>query len=204
MLSAILAGAVLGLSSGLAPGPLLTLVIAQTLRHGPKEGMIVAVAPLLTDVPIVLLALLAVGTVGRYGALPGILSLCGGIYVVHLAWETFRSAPAGAGGIAEAPRSIRKGALVNFLNPHPYLFWITVGAPMIFRAKEEGTVEPLLFVGSFYVLLVGSKLAVALLTGKARDFLGGKAYRRIMKALAALLVLFAFFLLREGLRLLVR
>jgi threonine/homoserine/homoserine lactone efflux protein len=204
LISAILAGAVLGLSSGLAPGPLLTLVIAQTLRHGPKEGMIVAVAPLITDVPIVLLALLVVGTVGRYGALPGILSLCGGMYVFYLAWETFRSLPAGAGERMEAPRSIRKGAFVNFLNPHPYLFWITVGVPMILRAKQEGTVEPLLFVGSFYVLLVGSKVVVALLTGKARGFLGGRAYRWIMKTLAALLVLFALFLLREGLRLLVR
>lgn len=42
-------GAVLGLSSGLSPGPLLALVISETLRHGVKAGVKVALAPIITD-----------------------------------------------------------------------------------------------------------------------------------------------------------
>jgi hypothetical protein len=34
MITALASGAFLGLSCGLAPGPLLALVLAQTLRHG--------------------------------------------------------------------------------------------------------------------------------------------------------------------------
>lgn len=37
--------------------PLLALVLAQTLRHGPREGCKIALTPLVTDAPIILVAL---------------------------------------------------------------------------------------------------------------------------------------------------
>jgi hypothetical protein len=42
MITALASGAFLGVSCGLAPGPLL----AQTLRHGPREGCKIALTPL--------------------------------------------------------------------------------------------------------------------------------------------------------------
>ncbi|MCD6225405.1 MAG: hypothetical protein J7K32_07820 [Deltaproteobacteria bacterium] len=53
MLTFLTAGTILGLSAGLIPGPLLTLVISETLRHNIKAGIKIAVAPLLTDLPII-------------------------------------------------------------------------------------------------------------------------------------------------------
>ncbi|MFZ0611777.1 MAG: LysE family translocator, partial [Desulfobacterales bacterium] len=49
----LVTGIILGLSGGLTPGPLLTLVITETLKHGFREGAKVSLAPLLTDLPIV-------------------------------------------------------------------------------------------------------------------------------------------------------
>jgi hypothetical protein len=46
-------GIIFGLSAGLAPGPLLMLVISDTLRHGIKAGVKVALAPVITDLPII-------------------------------------------------------------------------------------------------------------------------------------------------------
>ena len=89
MLSFALAGAILGLTAGLSPGPLLTLVVLQTLRHGPREGVLVSAAPLLTDIPIVLAVLLALREFGPSGFFLGILSFGGGCYVLGLAWETW-------------------------------------------------------------------------------------------------------------------
>ena len=57
MMTAFASGAFLGLSCGLAPGPLLALLLAQTLRHGPGEGCKVALAPLFTDAPIIVATL---------------------------------------------------------------------------------------------------------------------------------------------------
>ena len=47
-------GAFLGLTAGLSPGPLLTLVITETLKHSRAAGIKIAVAPLITDVPIII------------------------------------------------------------------------------------------------------------------------------------------------------
>ena len=58
MNSLLMSGMLLGLSAGLSPGPMLTLVVSQTLRHGIQEGVKVAFAPLLTDTPIVIACLL--------------------------------------------------------------------------------------------------------------------------------------------------
>ena len=55
MISFLTTGAILGLSAGFAPGPLLTLVVSETLRYNVKEGIKVALAPIVTDLPIVVL-----------------------------------------------------------------------------------------------------------------------------------------------------
>jgi hypothetical protein len=44
-------GIILGLSAGFAPGPLLTLVISETLQHNINSGVKVALAPIITDLP---------------------------------------------------------------------------------------------------------------------------------------------------------
>lgn len=48
----------MGLSSVLAPGSLLTLVISETLQHDTRAGIKVALAPVITDLPIIVLTLL--------------------------------------------------------------------------------------------------------------------------------------------------
>ena len=47
MFTALASGMLLGFSAGLSPGPMLTLVLAQTLRHGSREGCKIALTPLL-------------------------------------------------------------------------------------------------------------------------------------------------------------
>ena len=53
MLQILAMGTFLGLAAGFAPGPLLTLVISETLQHDIKSGVKVALAPIITDLPII-------------------------------------------------------------------------------------------------------------------------------------------------------
>ena len=54
--------------------------------------------------------------------------------MLWLGVEALRDAPepveAAVGG-ATVAGSVRRGALVNVLNPHPWIFWITVGVPIL-------------------------------------------------------------------------
>ena len=45
----IVMGAIFGFAAGISPGPLLTLVITETIKHNKTEGIKVALAPLITD-----------------------------------------------------------------------------------------------------------------------------------------------------------
>jgi threonine/homoserine/homoserine lactone efflux protein len=137
MTTALASGALLGLFCGLAPGPLLALVLAQTLRHGPREGCKIALTPLVTDAPVIALALALAAKMEQLRLLLGIVSIAGGAFVLYLAWEGFRPVRVAAEAPAEQPRSWFKGILTNLLNPHPWLFWMTVGAATLAKAMAQ-------------------------------------------------------------------
>ena len=198
-LSSLAAGTVLGLSAGFAPGPLLTLVVTQTLQHDIREGIKVSMAPLITDFPIIIASLFLLRKLSDFDRLLGAISLVGGLYVLYLAYGCLRTGPVNLEEVHDQPRSLRKGALINALNPHPYLFWATVGGPFVLKSRQESLLAPVMFVTGFYVFLVGAKVFLAFVVGKSRAFLTKKGYIWTMRLLGCLLVVFAFFLLKDAL-----
>ena len=68
-----------GLSAGLAPGPLTALLMQCSLRGGFASGFRIALSPLLTDLPIILLSFLLVGQLTEPW-LDGLLMI-GGLFI---------------------------------------------------------------------------------------------------------------------------
>lgn len=195
------AGILLGLSAGFAPGPLLAFVIAESLRHGSPAGVRAALAPIVTDIPIVIVTMFLLSRLSHSQSLLGGLSVIGGLFVLFLGWEHLRSRGLDAGTGSRPPGlSLRKGAIINALSPHPYIFWLTVGGPITWRALEQGILPASLFVGSFYFFLLGSKIAVAVVVGRSRKFLSGRVTLMTMRALGLLLCLLGLVLLRDGIK----
>jgi threonine/homoserine/homoserine lactone efflux protein len=195
-------GIALGLYAGLSPGPLLVLTISETLRHDVAAGMRVALAPILTDLPIILVTVLVLSRFAGFQGVLGGVSLAGGCFLLYLAWESLRTRGLETEVKEGGTGSLTRGILANLMSPHPYLFWLTVGGPTVLRAGQEGLAPPLAFLGGFYVLLVGSKMILAALTGRFKSFLSGRTYRFIMRLLGVMLVVLAGVLFREGLNLL--
>ncbi|HHO48721.1 MAG TPA: LysE family translocator [Desulfobacteraceae bacterium] len=202
MLYFLTVGTVLGLSAGFAPGPLLALVISETLRHGIPAGVRVALAPIITDLPIILLTLLVLAKLSAFHNILGALSLAGSLFLLILAWQSLRTRGIALHIRETAPKSLTKGVAANALNPHPYLFWISVGAPTMTKALTLHLGALLAFLVSFYVFLVGSKILLALFVGRSRSFLSGRPYILTMRFLGLILALFALVLFRDGLFLL--
>lgn len=202
MLYYLTLGLVLGLSAGLTPGPLSTLVITETLRHGPSSGIRVALAPIICDAPIVLVTLLIATKLSNIDNVLGIISLLGGCYVLYMAYESVRPKQTQSPGPGQGSNSLTKGIVTNVLSPHPYLFWISVGAPTVAKSLQASALAPVLFIGGFYLVLVGSKVVLALLAGRPRSFLKGTPYRYTMNALALALAVFAIIFFLNGLKLL--
>jgi threonine/homoserine/homoserine lactone efflux protein len=200
-ISFLFSGIIFGLVAGISPGPLLVLVISETLRHGKKQGTLIAIAPLVTDLPIVLVSVLILARVSHSHLILGVISIAGALFIGYLAYDSITAKPISTGVITIQPKSMRKGIITNFLSPHPYLFWMSVGAPMILKAYHINLLSSFFFIAGFYVLLVGSKIVIASLVDQSRNVLQSRGYLYTIKALGFVLLLIAIFLVKDGLSL---
>ena len=193
-------GLILGLAAGVSPGPLLTLIVQQTVRHGVREGVKVAAVPLITDVPIVAATVVVVVRAGNLQGALGAISLAGAAFLAYLAYESFTEDLTTVAVLEAAPRSVQKGVLANLLNPHPYLFWSTVGATFLQSAWAVSVWNVVWFLLGWYGALVGSKVAIAMFVGSGRDVLRSRWYALLARALGVALLVFAVRFTRDGAR----
>ena len=202
MTSFLITGIIFGLSAGLAPGPLLTLVITETLQQNVIAGIKVALAPLITDLPIILVSVFLLAKLAGSNNILGIISIIGALFVFFIAFETLLTKPVNLDIQNVTSRSLTKGMLANALSPHPYLFWISVGAPIMTKAVKNNVLSAALFLLGFYAFLIGSKVALAVLVGKSKSILTGNYYLYTMRFLGLALIALALILLIDGIKLL--
>lgn len=151
-----------GFAAGTGFGPLHNLLMNVTLAHGWRHGLLIALSPLLTDGPIIVLMLVVLrqlpdGTT-RY------LNIIGGVAILWIAWRgwvAYRRSADPAIPTTDAPAdtsrdTIVKGMMLNFLNPAPYIFWGTVLGPMLLEALAQSA----LHVGAFFLGFYGTFLGL--------------------------------------------
>lgn len=198
-------GLALGFGSGITPGPFLALVISASLRGGFRNGAVVALSPLITDLPIIIACVTVLSRVPDRGL--GLLSIAGSAVLGWYALEAFRDACGASlqelrnsARTAQTPRhALRQGVIANFLNPSPWMFWITIGGPLLSRSWQVGPLASASFLLPFYGLLIGSKVGIAAAVGAGRSRLTDLGYRRLLNAAGLLLVGLAASLLHSGL-----
>ena len=198
MLYYLITGVTLGLSSGLSPGPLFVLVVSETLNYGRKEGIKVAITPLITDIPIIVIAYFIIDLFANSDLVYGILSLGGGLFIGYLVYDILQ--PKDLDNLdKQKAQSIRKGITANLLNPSPYIFWIMVGIPTVLKGFNASLAHALLFVIPFYFFLIGSKITMAILISKSGR-INAKILRRINIVLAIVLSGLAVKFIYDGIR----
>ncbi len=193
-----LTGAILGLVAGISPGPILALVIRESLQNGRKEGMKVATVPLISDLPIVLLTLFILTRISEYNTILAIISFLGAGFILFLAYESILVKPIQKGLNTPKYRTIWKGVIANLLSPHPYLFWLLVGSPFVLKAWALNPWAGIVYIIGFYTCIVGAKLIIAWISDKSKNVLGSKGYLWVIRILGFLLVILAVYLIRDG------
>ncbi len=198
----LISGMILGLSAGMSPGPLLALVFSETLKYGKKEGIKIAISPLITDLPIVLFVLLVLSNLVKFNFVIGAITLFGAGYLIFLGIENLRTKTAKFEVKLEKRDALRRGVIANFLSPHPYLFWLSIGGPIIFQSLSVNASATALFILGFYLMLVGSKTVTALVLDRFKHFVKSRKYIYAVRILGAILVAFAMVFVYDGLKLL--
>jgi len=192
-------GLLLGAPCGIAPGPMLILIISETLRHGIRAGAKVACIPLLADIPVVLISGFLFVQILNMNILLGVISLFGSVFLLYLGIKNIRTANAEIKDFTPHPLLLKELLIANLVNPNPYFFWFTVGAPLMVSSFQQTWGSGITYLFSFYLGLCGVKLLLAIAAGKSRNFLHGMLYRRIMQFLGFTLIGFSIMLFRDGL-----
>ena len=156
---------VVGLSGAMAPGPVLTATIAESLRRGFVAGPLIVLGHAILE--LVLLALV-VGGLGAFLQRPVVaaaLGLVGGSVLVWMGVQTVRTARAAveqgmAAQGAAAPAAgglhpVAAGVLLSLSNPYWILWWATIGLTFAGQAMAHG----LPGLAAFYAGHISSDLA---------------------------------------------
>jgi threonine/homoserine/homoserine lactone efflux protein len=99
----------------------------------------------------------------------------------------------------EKKDALKKGIIVNFGNPHPYIFWISIGGPIILKSLSTHVSATILFIFGFYSFLVGSKVIITLIVEKSKSFINNKYYFSIIKILGIAQIVFGLTFIKMGL-----
>ncbi|HJM82668.1 MAG TPA: LysE family transporter [Nitrospinota bacterium] len=192
-------GMTLGLSAGFYPGPLTALVISETLARGLRGGVGVSIAPLVTDFPIIIGSIYIVSVMAKTDGLLALITLAGGFFLLYLAWNGLRQSNLEPKKYQSGSTSLARAVVANALNPNPYMFWITIGAPICIESFQQSHLALILFLSGFYLCLVGSKISMAILVSQSKALLRGAIYRLVMTVLAFLLTVYAGIFIYKGL-----
>src|SRR5918911_710816 len=201
MLTFLLLGAGIGLVSGVSPGPVLTLVVTETLKGGWVRGAAVAAGPLLADAPIVILAVTVMRRLPP--SFEPAMSLAGGVFLLYLAITTALNARGAAPPRAKHSSGSARGGLVTGLlarglSPHPYLFWFLVGGTTLIQAGQSSWWTAAAFLVGYYSTVVGSNVGLALVLHRWIGLLSDRVYRGVLLVSSLILVAYGAVLMAHG------
>jgi len=150
------------------PGPFQAYLLSQTLKNVLRSTLVAALAPLMSDGPIVLLVLLVLTQMPDWFV--AALRFGGGFFLLFLAYKAYRSArEMMATAVADSPtpkkQSIREAALMNMLSPNAYLFWSTIAGPIFLEGWRQAPSHGLAFMLGFYGALIGGFMSFVVLFG---------------------------------------
>lgn len=197
-ISLTIAGLTLGFSSGISPGPLLALTISETLKFGIKTGLKVAAVPILTDAPIVAGSILILSELSDLNNMLAIISIVGAIFLLYFGIENLRIKLDDANLDKSKFSSVQKAIIANFLNPNPYLFWIAIGAPLFLGGINVSIWNGIIFIFTFYLMLVGSKMLIVFIGARMSTFFKSNKYLYIIRGTGILLIVLALLLFIDG------
>jgi homoserine/homoserine lactone efflux protein len=175
----------------IVPGPAVTLIVANSLRHGRRAGMLNVAGiqlGLALTVGVVLLGLASL--IAAMGAWFVWVRLAGAAYLIWLGWKLLMaSAEIEAGATPRKPRGgfFVQGLAVALSNPKTLLLF---GAffPQFMDASRDFTLQVLIMGATAMAVAAISDSAYALLASRAGAALSRRRVRLITRASGGLLV----------------
>jgi len=191
MLTYLIFGITYAFAAAVQPGPFQTYIISQTLKKGWRATLPAALAPVISDGPIILLVLLLLSTVPDNFVY--ILRICGGLFLLYLginafiSWRKFDTDKSFSNDLSQ--QTLFNAVLVNFLNPAPYLGWSLIMGPLFLEGWRVAPINGISLIVGFYLTMIITLVGIIILFAFARKL--GPKVSKVLIGLSAL-ALFAF------------
>jgi threonine/homoserine/homoserine lactone efflux protein len=186
-------------AAAIQPGPLQAFMLASVTRVGWKRTLPAALAPIVSDGPIILGVLFILRWLPE--GWTSWLRFAGGIFLIYLAWGSFRQWQHGPQDTTEEekpPRTLIHATMINLLNPAPYLGWSLVLGPALLDAWVQSPSFGIVLLVAFYGILTLGNALVIVLFGTTQ-FLNPKIRHNLILVSAVFLAGLGLFQLWKGL-----
>ncbi len=190
----IFTGFVFGVAAGLSPGPLMALLISETLKGHKKNGILVSISPIITDIPILFVSLLILDRIKEVQHLISVIYFVGAFVLFYFGYKNIKLKKLHIE--TDLTGSLKKGVILNILNPYTYLFWFFIGAPYVSNA---GVVGGSLFTIFFFIGITGSMILIAVFTQRLKRFMESRYYIYLLRFIGILFIVFGLVLIKDGL-----
>jgi threonine/homoserine/homoserine lactone efflux protein len=151
-----LQGFTLAIAAAVTPGPFQAFLLSQAVKNGWKRTLPAALSPLLSDGPIITLVLFILTQTPQW-FLDG-LRIVGGLFILYLGGKAFLSMKEGDTTIKPSPeagrQSLFRAAVLNILNPNPYIFWSLVAGPILLSSWRKAAGLGISFIAGFYLTFI--------------------------------------------------
>ena len=191
MLSYLIFGITYAFAAAVQPGPLQTYIISQTIKKGWRSTLPAAFAPVISDIPILILVLFLLNTMPDNFIV--ILRIAGGLFLLYLgfrafkSWQEFESEDKVSDESSQ--QTLFSAVFVNLLNPAPYLGWSLIMGPLFLKGWRIAPTNGIALIAGFYLMMILTLAGIIILFGFARKM--GPKVSKILLGLSSL-VLFAF------------
>ncbi len=178
----------------LMPGPVVTLVVANSFSHGSRSGLATVAGASIGNA--ILLGVTAVGLVGFFALLSEIFEVvrwAGAAYLIWLGVKAWRAH--GAQGLAIVPAAKRssravfvQGFLIAITNPKAIVFYIAF-LPQFVDSHLPAGPQLVVMIGTMIVMALLSDSAYALLAGHARGWFTAPGWHRLQSRITGTLLI---------------
>lgn len=197
---------IFGISYALAcvvqPGPFQAYLLSQSLANGWRKTLPLVFAPLISDLPVIILVLLVLTNVPHF-VLP-LLQCLGGVFLLYLAYNTYRTwrtSDNNNKNNVSGNISLIKAVTVNLLNPNPYMGWSLVMGPLLIKGWNEKPANGIVLLLGFYSSMIIYSAIMVILFAAAANL--GSRVNRILTGISVIaLLLFGVYMLWSGIRVL--
>jgi threonine/homoserine/homoserine lactone efflux protein len=181
MMFYLLLGVTYAFAAAIQPGPFQSYLISQTLSNGWRRTLPAAFAPLLSDGPVIVVVVILLSSIPEWFV--NVLQCVGGIFLLYLAVDALKAwrnySAESVIHSSSSRQSLMQAAVVNFLNPGPYLGWSLVMGPLLLKGWRETPVNGIALLAGFYISMIVSLMGIILLFAFAKT-LGPRVTRALI------------------------